>query len=65
MQLADAGYLTNMKLQKLFYYAQGVFLGMTGNRLFIDDIEVWTYGSVVATIYQKYNCYGKHGAEYR
>lgn len=43
-------YLTNSKLQKLIYYAQGFHLG-----LFEEPIEAQTYGPVVPELYRKYN----------
>lgn len=51
----DTGELiSNLKLQKLLYYAQGLYLAMHGEPLFSDEIEAWQYGPVVPTVYQKY-----------
>lgn len=48
----DAGdALTNLKLQKLLYYAQGYYLGENGEPLFPERIEAWQHGPVVAEIY--------------
>ncbi len=47
---ADAE-LSNMKLQKLLYYAQGRYLARTGSPLFGADIEAWNHGPVVARVY--------------
>ncbi len=49
--------LTNMKLQKLMYYAQGYHLAAFGERLFDDDIESWMYGPVVPSVYDYYAKY--------
>jgi uncharacterized phage-associated protein len=38
--------MTNLKLNKLLYYAQGASLARTGNTLFNDSIEAWPYGPV-------------------
>ena len=46
--------ITNLKLNKLLYYAQGTFLARTGKPLFSNQIEAWTFGPVVPEIYQKY-----------
>ena len=46
--------LTNLKLNKLLYYAQGEYLARTGKPLFDDEIQAWDYGPVVPVIYYKY-----------
>lgn len=53
----DAG-LTNLKLQKLLYYAQGHFLGERGDALFSDPIEAWAHGPVVKAEYHRLKGYG-------
>lgn len=46
LQDEDAGEgISNLKLQKLLYYAQGIYLAMEGKSLFPERIEAWTYGS--------------------
>ena len=51
--------LTNLKLQKLLYYAQAWYMvHHDGKKLFNDDIEAWKYGPVVRSIYNKYKGYG-------
>ncbi len=50
--------ITNMKLQKLLYYAQGWYLAITNNELFNEDFEKWTWGPVCPDIYQEFKCYG-------
>ena len=64
----DLGYgdelISNLKLQKLLYYAQGCVLAITGNPLFDDEIQAWEYGPVIPTIYQKYREIGKNGIEF-
>lgn len=49
----EAG-LSNLKLQKLLYYAQGLHLGATGNLLFGDPIEAWDHGPVVPNVYHEF-----------
>jgi uncharacterized phage-associated protein len=48
-------YLTNSKLQKLIYYAQGFHLGLFGKPLFEAPIEAWMHGPIVPDLYRKYN----------
>jgi hypothetical protein len=35
--------ISNMKLQKLVYYAQGVSLALHNRPLFPESLEAWTY----------------------
>ncbi len=51
--------VSNLKLQKLLYYAQGHRLGTTGYPLFSDSIEAWAQGPVVAEVYRTYEDFGK------
>ncbi len=46
--------VSNLKLQKLLYYAQGHRLGATGEPLFSDPIQAWAHGPVVAEVYHAY-----------
>ena len=50
--------LTNMKLQKLVYYAQGFFLAINDQPLFQERIEAWTHGPVVPDLYHSYKGFG-------
>ena len=55
----DAGDLiSNLKLQKLVYYAQGFALALHGCPLFPERIEAWMHGPVVPELYQEYKPYG-------
>lgn len=54
---ADAD-LSNLKLQKLLYYAQGRYLARTGRALFPEPIEAWDHGPVVSTVYHACKGYG-------
>lgn len=53
-------YISNLKLQKLLYYAQGSFLAVTDQPLFNDAIVAWQHGPVVESVYHQYK---KNGAE--
>lgn len=46
--------ITNLKLQKVLYFAQAYYLAKIGKPLFSDNIEAWAYGPVVPTVYRKY-----------
>ena len=54
--LAEEGgeYISNLKLQKLLYYAQGSFLAVTDSPLFDDPIVAWQHGPVVESVYHEY-----------
>jgi len=53
--------LSNMKLQKLVYYAQGLYLAIYDSPLFLEKIKAWTYGPVVEELYHDYKQYGAGG----
>lgn len=55
---AEDGDLSNLKLQKLLYYAQGHHLQRTGEPLFDDPIQAWAHGPVVASVYHEYKSAG-------
>lgn len=55
----DAGDLiSNLKLQKLVYYAQGFSLALYGQPLFAERIEAWLHGPVVPDLYHHYKAFG-------
>ena len=43
--------ISNLKLLKLLYYAQGTFLALYGRPLFNESIEAWLHGPVVPDVY--------------
>ena len=57
-------YISNLKLQKLLYYAQGCFLAVTGESLFDDPIVAWQHGPVVETVYHAYKRNGAEGIRF-
>lgn len=61
----DSGgdYITNLKLQKLLYYAQGTYLALKEQKLFSDKIKKWNYGPVVTAVYEKYKEYRNNGID--
>jgi uncharacterized phage-associated protein len=46
--------LSNMKLQKLLYYAQGHYLAFFGEPLFDEELEAWSHGPVVPSVYRAF-----------
>ena len=55
---SDENDLTNLKLQKLLYFAQAEYLKQEDKPLFADEIEAWTYGPVVHAVYSEYKSCG-------
>lgn len=54
----DAGdAMSNLRLQKLVYYAQGFHLALRGQPLFAEPIEAWTQGPVVPELYERFKSY--------
>ena len=49
--------LTNMKINKLLYYAQGHYLKEHGYPLFNEKIYAWDHGPLVKEVYGKYKSY--------
>src|SRR3989344_7540784 len=52
--------ITNLKLQKMLYFAQAYYLSKIGKPLFSDPIEAWEYGPVVADVYRKFKSHGSN-----
>ncbi len=51
--------ISNLKLQKLMYYAQGFYSAIYDNPLFENEIQAWTHGPVVPDIYHTYKKHGR------
>lgn len=49
--------ISNLKLQKLVYYAQGFSLALYDKPLFPKSIQAWAHGPVVRVLYDKYRDY--------
>lgn len=50
--------ISNLKLQKLLYYAQGANLAVYDAPLFPEAIKAWAHGPVVPQVYHDYKRYG-------
>jgi uncharacterized phage-associated protein len=56
----DDGDITNLKLQKLLYYAQGHWLAShSGEPLFAERIKAWAHGPVIPQVYHDFKEYGR------
>lgn len=49
--------ISNLKLQKLLYYAQAWNLVFTDEELFDEDIEAWVHGPVVPKIFRRFKAF--------
>lgn len=56
--IEESNFLTQMKLQKVVYFAHGYHLAKFGTPLIKEQFQAWQYGPVAPTIYQKYKLYG-------
>ena len=52
--------ITNLKLQKVLYFAQVHYLTILNRPLFSDKIEAWEYGPVVPGVYRQYRSKGSN-----
>jgi len=57
--------ITNLKLQKLLYYAQAWYLVNSRRRLYSDTIEAWEFGPVVREVYNKWKSFGSTPIPYK
>lgn len=55
---AHGDVLTNLKLQKLVYYAQAWHLALYDAPLYDEPIKAWVHGPVVPAVYQRFKDYG-------
>lgn len=52
--------ITQMKLQKMVYFAQGVHLALYDESLITESFQAWKYGPVIPDIYHAYKMYGSN-----
>lgn len=50
--------VSNLKLQKILYFLQALFLIKKDCELFDEEIEAWGFGPVVPSVYRKYMQFG-------
>lgn len=58
--LGDYKDLTNLKIQKMVYYAYGWHLALYNHKLFDEQLEAWDYGPVAPKLYQVFKKYKDH-----
>lgn len=58
------GSITNLKLNKLLYFAQAWALTRNGDPLFSDEIQAWDYGPVVPNVYHKFKAFGENNIKH-
>jgi uncharacterized phage-associated protein len=51
--------ISNLKLRKLPYYAQGHYLAQNGEPLFDEEIQAWAHGPVVPDFYHAFKDFGR------
>ena len=54
----SGSFISNLKLQKLVYYAQAWYLVNYGVPLFQEDFQAWIHGPVIPDLYQEYKAWG-------
>lgn len=52
--------VSNLKLQKLLYYAQGHYLADHDQPLFGDDLQAWAHGPVSPVVYRECKQFGRN-----
>lgn len=52
------GHIDPLKLQKLLYFTNGWWLGLTGEPLLTDKPQVWRYGPVFRWVYNAFSRWG-------
>jgi uncharacterized phage-associated protein len=56
--IQEGKFVTQMKLQKMVYFAHGYHLAKYGEPLIREEFEAWKFGPVIPDIYQSYKLYG-------
>ena len=56
--------ITNLRINKLLYFAQAWYMARFDKPLFEEDFEAWDWGLVIPSIYKKYKENGKNNIDY-
>jgi uncharacterized phage-associated protein len=56
--MRDGNPVSNMKLQKLLYFAHAMYLATHGKPLICEPPEAWQYGPVFPSIYHEFKNFG-------
>jgi uncharacterized phage-associated protein len=57
--------LSNLKIQKLLYYAQGFHLALYESPLFLEELEAWDHGPVVPSVYHELKLFGANPVNFQ
>lgn len=55
----EDGCMTNLKLNKLVYFAQAWSLAKLGKPLFEEEVQAQSYGPVIPSVYSTFSTYGR------
>ena len=61
----DGEVITNLKMQKLLYYAHAWYMVNFDKPLFDDTIGAWDYGPAIYDIYRRYKKFGYSPIKYK
>jgi len=61
----DGDLITNLKIQKLLYYAQAWHLVYFRKPLFIENVEAWDFGPVIHEAYNHFKKFGSRSIRYK
>lgn len=61
---AKGDLITNLKLQKLIYYAQAWYLALYDKPLFQEPLEAWVHGPVQPALYRRFKKYAWNPIEH-
>ena len=64
MYFEDSEFITNLKLQKLLYYAQGCYYVSKDESLIKEDFLAWEHGPVIRNVYDRFKKFGSNGINY-
>jgi uncharacterized phage-associated protein len=60
---SEGDVISNLKLQKLCYYAQAWHLAITGKPLFSQQIKAWAHGPVIPDLYHRFKAFGSNSID--
>lgn len=64
IKVPDIDLMTNLRLNKLLYFAQGEYLAKFNKPLFEEDFQAWRLGPVIKSIYDEYKVCGRQAISY-
>jgi len=62
---SEGDLITNLKMQKLLYYAQAWYLVNFNAPLFKETIKAWALGPVIREVYNEFKIFGASPIEYK